>query len=105
MDKDQELNEQVAKRLGAYPTLPDMQAEDGTVLRHYKDYVGSIEAAWEITEHIKSNPYNRIRIEWLDNKWYCQLVEDETVGVRAIYCEDTAPLAICKAFLALSETK
>lgn len=102
---NQEINEAVAKKLGGERRiLPDAVLQDGTVIKHYPDYCGSIQAAWEILQHNPHNPGGG----WLVN---CSEAKDGhgpygcafQVGPYEWHWEyaDTAPLAICKAFLKL----
>lgn len=97
---DQELNEAVARKLGRTPCgclvfhLPMAECDSKP---HVPDYCHSIQAAWEIVE--KCDYFCLVKP--LDNeKWKCDLgTKDEIVVSWA----DTAPRAICEAFLKLKE--
>lgn len=65
-------------------------------------YVLDIQAAWEIIEKLKKDFYF-VNIDWVAQKfWVCNLFmyqdkEKPSVGAQA----DTAPMAVCLAFLKL----
>ncbi len=85
-----EINEAVARKLGVNPTatFSGVDASTGDILFDVPDYCTSIAAAWEVLESRKDLVLVRFAngLGWEYN------------GVRA----DTAPMAICLAFLKLS---
>lgn len=94
---DQEINEAVARRLGVDPEfgcccLTRPACEHGG----NNDYCHSIEAAWEIVEKFDYCYLFRCKgmFEW---EWECKLTREDK---RKLYgTADTAPMAICLAFL------
>ncbi len=94
----QEINEAVARKLGWEKRIDLRWHRNDASCRYCPDYSGSIEAAWEILGHVRS---------WTIGKHYdepeiymCVMMNNET----PIYIEaDTAPMAICLAFLKLTE--
>lgn len=104
---DEEINEAVARKLGWHqPTeganwvnfegksMPDLGIYDFT---YYPDYCHSIQAAWEIVEMTHKNGFT-IRFSVARNTWiagYGDYGDDLDPQVEA----DTAPMAICLAFL------
>lgn len=101
---NQEINEAVARKLGwnYHESLKPVcwQTPAGSYLREIPDYCHSIEAAWEIVEHYKpeldsdgfslDKDFDSVKA----SQWDCRF------GIVHGYA-DTAPLAICKAFLKL----
>lgn len=103
---DQEINEAVAKRLGWIKTdltsvglwkQPGSTDDQGVYLRDLPDFCNRIEAAWEMAEKIE---------------WFCLEKNHDGSGwsvydmagteEATLICEsDTAPMAICLAFLKL----
>lgn len=108
---DEEVNIAVARKLGY-----DVIAGDDSAIfirtvmpkpldiKHLPDYCTSIKAAWEIVEFILRNIQNDgdhfdIGLTGHGNEWLCVINElsDKRIEARA----DTAPMAICLAFLKL----
>lgn len=106
---DKELNEAVARKLGIKAKIilnkrhEFVYFKDGNYHK-LKDYCHSIEAAWEIVAYCQNELIlYQIDLSWsrTGNSWFCTLGTknqlNEPVGA------DTAPMAICKAFLKLKE--
>ena len=97
---NQELNEAVARKLG-HPISGGMIALRSTPHQpeyQIPEYSTSIQAAWEIVEKIKVTELFALCFH--DGQWHCEI--NCCDGERPIDEEaDTAPLAICKAFLKL----
>jgi len=110
---DQEINEAVARKLGW--TKKSFEGRKGfwfkpnyNLPNNIPYYCNSIEAAWEVVEWIRINfPEEILRLECVGNEWefgptmMCgdeEFISDTTNG-RA----DTAPMAICLAFLKLED--
>ncbi len=101
---DQEINKTVARKLGwSCPLNCDSEAE-GKTDSHIPDYCHSIAAAWEVVEHLRRNDW-QIRIDSPCNTetWACSLmlITDVYNRINDINA-DTAPMAICLAFLKLA---
>lgn len=113
---DQEINEAVARKLGfsgIYETTweslrpgTDIPKFWLTKVGEYKgkvkpipDFCNSIEATWEIVEKIHNTVL--FTLWWHDGEWEVDIEtnEDDEVFVTKA---DTAPMAICEAFLKLS---
>lgn len=100
----EEINEAVARKLGwsppgPPPDSPTWKKPDGSY-DFVPDYSTDIKAAWEIVESMKTR--NRSIEIWSpmgDPHWVCRIYEGGEIigGVGA----DTAPMAICLAFLKL----
>lgn len=108
---DQEINEAVARELGWKPRnydplsldpitrIPCFTAPNGDLYDHLPDFCHSIQAAWEIVEHLYKNHPTwvfclRAWPKCVRAEWVLDLIER--------YAEaDTAPRAICLAFLKL----
>lgn len=88
---DKEINEAVARKLGWRGTFPDQ----------YPDYCHSITAAWEVVEQVFTSFY----LSWDETtetwfaKWDNQHRTEESCRYKGE--ADTAPMAICLAFLKL----
>jgi len=105
---DQEINEAVAKKLGWEKMQNPAVIGEGYLTSwknptssygHPPDYCHSIEAAWEIVEKIKETELFALCFH--DGQWHCEI--NCVDGERPIDQEaDTAPMAICKAFLKLN---
>lgn len=106
---NQEINELVAKKLGYskdfdFGWIIPERHKDGFVVGQttLPDFCTSIEAAWEIVDWIKKQkPSAPFRINFEIKEWgdgYLAEVFGEEAEVA-----DTAPMAICLAFLKLSE--
>lgn len=104
---DQELNEACARRLGWIPW-------DGAVnkwrrgkewRKKPRNYVGDIRAAWEVVEFMSRKGVGTYLFGGIGDSWHCDLhrhpaaQDDPEVSQSA----DTAPRAICLAFLKLQE--
>lgn len=109
---DNEINEAVARKLGYDIRLPH-HAENPFLVRRVEpgdhsisdeeipDYCHSIEAAWEIV--VSLMPRYTLCLEG-DQEWsadFYTVNEEEDVIARCEASADTAPMAICKAFLKL----
>jgi len=93
---DKELNEAVARKLGLYRTY--VGTKKGWT---HPDYCHDIAAAWEIVEKVDYCYLFKCdgMFEW---KWECKLTRREED--RKWYATaDTAPKAICLAFLKVGE--
>lgn len=97
---DSEINEAVARKLGwtyhedATPLCWEMPTTSTVYVKNYPDYYHSIQAAWEIlTDHCDTWEIycNGSTVDVTLSKNY------DTAGREA----DTAPMAICLAFLKL----
>lgn len=94
---DQELNEAVAKKLGIdYCADVECSAETCPCEEKLKDYCNSISAAWEVVEKIPH--FTLYYADLFNARWKCSWLGKETVEWVAA---DTAPRAICEAFLKL----
>lgn len=102
---DSEINEAVAKKLGwtitgncgglkAYRNFKETEFSEQ---EYIPDYVHSIEAAWEIVEFLGRERHVRIGWQPLTKMWYVRFNEDSNDSGNS----DTAPRAICEAFLRL----
>jgi hypothetical protein len=92
---DQEINEAVARKMGWKKVRGGWKRSSAsryqTIFGRFNhDYTHHIEAAWEII-----NAKRYVKLERQYGKWICWIGDD--VGVEA----ETAPMAICKAFLKL----
>lgn len=120
------LNEAVARKLGwgrcaEDSFYPEWWIDPKTNLfsREPSDYCHSIEAAWEIVEHIttiglKMNPLEpkgdrwfwRVHLTLTNSEAYCHisrnLSPDDPADRGPRETADTAPMAICLAFLKLT---
>lgn len=92
----QEINEAVARKLGVGNM--DSIVINGKLIRCPLDYCNSIAAAWEIVDHIKSLAV-RFDVELSCGQSRCQI--DTLDEISVIGRADTAPMAICLAFLKL----
>lgn len=91
---NQEVNEAVARKLGGDPPGHPEQP----------DYVGSIAAAWEIVEHLRTKNIGILVESDQDEigknpgfSYWCEITNHPECSGYA----NTAPLAICLAFLKL----
>lgn len=96
-----EINEQVARKLGwkaeivgfVDDPIPGAPCQKVALYQNTPDYAGSIQAAWEIWDH-----FNEMATLTKHNgKWIL------SYGRRFSIEADTAPLAICLAFLKLED--
>jgi len=110
---NQEINEAVAAKLGwkavkIKQMLPEREETrwmdpSGVVQPWGKchDYSTSIEAAWEIVNSLKDHGFTLRKADPLV-RWYCSIFDWVTPGALNVEEEaETAPLAICMAFLKL----
>lgn len=105
---DQEINEAVARKLG----WTDIHKEESLnyalvgkvheVLALIPDYCHSISAAWEIMDKY------RLALKSVSHQWHVTAnvgcpswIEEKTCECGTCEKGDTAPMAICKAFLLL----
>jgi hypothetical protein len=86
---DIEINEAVARKL---------KGEDTRLI---KNYCHSIEAAWEIVEHLRKQPLRTLFL------FVVALKLDVPVGDDSLmwFFEKASPMAICLAFLNMPELK
>lgn len=101
--KNSEINEAVARRLGKG------HIQDGwEKVCIIPDYTDSIQAAWEIVAFLKNHSIN-LRLTDPLTGWYCSIFSwvgypDKSKRINEVETEaDTAPLAICLAFLKLGD--
>lgn len=104
---NQELNELVARKLGKG------HIQDGwEKVCVIPNYSTSIQAAWEIVEWLGKQDVdgygysvNIFNMDTDPDGWYCSISHLDSHMMKGLPQEkaDTAPLAICKAFLKLDE--
>lgn len=97
ISEEKSVNAAVARKLGwnppgPPPDSPTWKKPDGSY-DFVPPYSTEIKAAWEIVEK-----QHRVKLEYLLGEWQCQ-IDDEFAAT------DTAPMAICLAFLKLINTK
>lgn len=107
---DLELNEAVARKLGWTYSEKDKHwhqpvGDAGGNCWDFPDFANNIEAAWEIVDYCQNKlVLYQIDLSWsrTGETWYCTMGTKNQLneGVGA----DTAPRAICLAFLKLEET-
>jgi len=115
---DQEINEAVARKLGVAVTVGDLKEPnqynhdywDGLPRRTDKnirlripDYCTDIKAAWEVAEKFEQFDLKK---NWDSGKWTCGIGTwgngmNPRQSIRLEAEADTAPMAICMAFLKL----
>lgn len=109
---DQELNEAVARKLGkrktygAHPAPFNPKGLPVTIQEgELPDYCHSIAAAWEIVEKRKEFKRDFILMSSYEFPGWCCRLTDMVNGVliKVEGHADTAPLAICLAFLKLDK--
>lgn len=83
---DQEINEAVARKLRVQPRDVDFGSWP-------PDFCHSIEAAWEILLSLKCDWELKTTKYGIDIRIY------DDAGVYPSVVDDTAPMAVCKAFL------
>jgi hypothetical protein len=115
---DQQKNEVVARRLGWEKLDPPIIDEhesgwrdiwkwirpDAERKMELPDYCRSIEAAWEIVEHLKFKASFDLVWNKRAEQWHLELTELSPTD--SFLCEveaDTAPMAIVEAFLKLDD--
>lgn len=110
---DQELNEQVARKLGWYalkwrdevsrkPAWWGL-SKDHTVESLVPDFCHSIEAAWEIFGYASSR-YTDLTLVQDNDRWLAFFGIWDGQGINRNFSRaDTAPRAICLAFLKLED--
>lgn len=95
---NQETNEKVAHGLGWHRTSGThngwFRESHHLEVPTLPDYATSIEAAWEIIQHVRGY-FALIRKE--NGQWVCWF-DDSSVS-----CAETAPRAICEAYLKLHQ--
>lgn len=99
-----DINEAVARKLGwvqrgplKHDPLNVALERDGQVIDGLPHYATDIAAAWEIVEHLRAERMQITLMAAFDG-FACAIEPTER---RVAYRADTAPLAICKAFLKL----
>lgn len=90
---NQEIDEAVARKLGHFVKCGIAEACD---LKEIPAYSTKIEAAWEIMEAGEVVSIYKTRGGWMAHTKF-----DEKEAKA--FCDKTAPLAICKAFLELKD--
>lgn len=100
---DQEINEAVARKLGWIKQTREFEpwklsGHEGVMRSQYEmdrefNYCTSIQAAWEIMEKYRFELWPSIHA----GKWVCRPQGEGGIAEEA----DTAPMAICEAFLKL----
>jgi hypothetical protein len=107
MMTDKEINEAVARKLGWVRCCNPKTMENGKIIdcfgwskggshfhERYPDYVTDIRAAWEIVECWQKEGFIfSLYYEPIEKNWRCAFMETVIA--------DTAPRAICLAFLKL----
>lgn len=109
---DQEINEKVARKLGwTINTTQDYKPwywppgsrPESNGVRELPDYSGSIQAAWEIVEHIQNQRlWISLGFDGAVKRWLFRSGPFGLQGQTTEWSADTAPMAICKAFLKLT---
>lgn len=100
---DQEINEAVARKLGWKPTKTKYSTFDGQhdaeVIRcrvsKMPDYCHSIAAAWEAVKYIQKMEISVDVRAWSSNSFSVFI----RCGIEMTAIANTAPMAICLAFL------
>lgn len=107
----EDINERVARKLGSlvcdhsgeeYRYLDSSKSyTHGANGHHYiiPDYCRDIKAAWEIVEKLKNE--NLVTLWWHDGEWECDI--EHSFSEADIGKAETAPMAICLAFLKMGE--
>lgn len=102
---DQEINEAVARKLGhtlgcCHSDTLEMKTGYGDLDAYVAipDYCHSIEAAWEIVEEANEYEFILIFHGWADGSKFFEATINEQKAEA-----DTAPMAICLAFLKLKD--
>jgi hypothetical protein len=111
------INEEIAKKLGwtditfsiynrstgNFPGfVPEKSVYNNEPTLLIPDYFHSIEAAWEIVDYL-ANKGLAVQLRQQKNFVHCEITRAEGVSDWREANAETAPLAICKAFLALKE--
>lgn len=113
------INEQVARKLGWIQCCNPGTMENGKIVdcfgwskggshfhEPYLNYSGSIQAAWEIMENKTKDNTWKITLLGRGEQWVC-CFEEHPGQMSDPHCDrslgeaDTAPMAICEAFLKL----
>lgn len=109
-----EINEAVARKLGwAIDKTSDFLPwygkpggrPESSMIRDLPDYCHSIDAAWEVVEFWLTSEIRFRTFEMKKNNashWYIQFTQ-ENDGHIYDSVADTAPMAICRAFLKVGE--
>ncbi len=106
---DSEINEAVARKLGIDPKAGFAGvATDGSLVFSLPDYCHDIAAAWEIVEKIRAMGYQVIiNAGAVGRKEFTISISGDVTKppYQPLFSEeaDTAPMAICLAFLKLQE--
>lgn len=96
---DQEINEAVARKLGAQWVVKSNERKN-KLYSEPKDYCRSIAAAWEIVDFMKTRErYMELWSPMGDRHWVCSMTEKGQIIASG--ASATAPMAICLAFLKL----
>lgn len=77
------------------------RSPDGTWFDSVPDWPNDISAAWELVEEMGKSCKVHVSYYAFDTKWYCSTIRvDEIDDVLIFFAkDDTAPLAICRAWL------
>lgn len=100
-----EINEAVARKLGIPRIEVTPESEESFEVK-LPDYCGSIAAAWEVVERL--HPLHGITlVQHLQPTygWSCEMWTARTEEPDFTVRVDTAPMAICMAFLKLEDGK
>src|ERR1041384_5005958 len=107
---DQEINEQVARKLGWTENAPEVgracwHNPQGFDCYTVPDYCQSIKAAWEIWEKLRDMGYDlQLFSSWDRRNIVCfNLTFKGDISKNYQAEADTAPMAICRAFLKLDD--
>ena len=95
---DQEINEAVARKLGFGEWIDQQVSKGGNLDWSPKDYSTDINAAWEIVETM----VNGFCLWFVHGKYRVKVLDEMGTG-EMLSEADTAPMAICLAFLKLEE--
>ena len=108
---DAQLNEAVARKLGY--VIYETNTYAGGTARYAKsvketfeipDSATSIAAAWEVVEHLKNHAIALTSHTQPPHGWSCAIWSPMTEDPDVVERADTAPRAICEAFLKLDVT-
>lgn len=105
---DKKINEAVARKLGWTPN-PDHQRKNerawldvNGLNQHLPDYVGDIQAAWEVVEKLfQEGMCVQINIAGNEKEVGCNIGDKHQQ--KAFGYSESAPMAICLAFLKLEQ--
>lgn len=107
---DQEINEAVARGLGwtynnkSEPLCWKSPGDKACYLSDVFDYCHSISSAWEVMDTL-TRECGSVDLCWMagSKKWNCNFMKDFTKEFMHVQ-EDSAPKAICQAFLKSRQT-